>query len=417
MPLSVSSIITAAFATSQIALALPPVSDANSSLDLSSQSPGALSIKQTRSLGSSPDSAATIANVYHKYGVPIPRDLEATMTQRQKRDSTFAFLWTTLDSALIITARIGLSQDTFDFIFDTASTGLWLVSQAGTTHEFQRGYIPGGSHSSVKMEDYSWSTNHLDEIVSPQDVYKDIVFIGPTKNPISSGNQAIQVAGPGSGFESLGDISGVMGMGFASRNRIEPDTEGSFLDNIMKSLDDRVFTVEVKHDGIGEVNFGFIDHERYTGEIGFSDVLSDEGYWNFTVGGLVSDKTPDGEGIEYAIADTGSPFVMLPMPYISAYYKEVAGARYSVTHGGFVYPCATKLPDFTFDVGGIDVDIPGEYLKHSVADTKQSLCLGGLQSSNELGLNVIGSIGFKTSVVIFDPVDSKIGWAKKRMTW
>ncbi|KAL5611492.1 uncharacterized protein BROUX77_001648 [Berkeleyomyces rouxiae] len=135
---------------------------------------------------------------------------------------------------------------------------------------------------------------------------------------------------------------------------------------------------------IGALDFGVIDNKGYTGDIGYADVLNDKGPWNFTIRGLTSDTTPSNDGTDDK-------------------------------HAGYVFPCDGTIPEFTFEIGGVQIAVPGDYMKHSVLEDEPHLCFGGLQPSEGLSFNIVGTIAFKSAFVVFDPVSPKIGWAKKSL--
>ncbi|KAL5594059.1 uncharacterized protein BROUX77_007406 [Berkeleyomyces rouxiae] len=421
---SIFSVVSTALAVSHVALSLllPTLnsagrdssSDPNSLVDVFSETKGVWSIKQARSTESSPDGPLALASLYTKYGIVVPGELDATMTRRWKRDSVSAAIKGSIDNSFAVSTRVGDSNKRFNLIFDTSSAGVWMLAKEAISNDFQEPYTPGGSISSGLMQGYSWQIEHLNGKAASGDVYRDSISFGTRKRSLGCQNQAIQVARSSYGFETAVGMSGVMGMAFSSRNPVRPEPQLNFFDNVVDQLEEKVFTVDMKHFVAGTVEFGSIDSDKYTGDIGYTDVFNEDGYWNFTVGGLTSKAKPSGTGTEYAVADTTSPLVMVPMPYIIEYYGKVPGARWSDRYGGVIFPCDSEMPDFTFDVGGVEIAIPALYMKFSIFDGNGDYCFGGIQSSHELGFSLIGSIAFKSAFVVFDPVKSRIGWARKQ---
>ncbi|KAL5612048.1 uncharacterized protein BROUX77_002204 [Berkeleyomyces rouxiae] len=408
---SFSSLVAATLAVSQACLALPPSSPFSNPISTSrSEHNGAWSIKQVRNTDSRPDGLMALASIYKKYNRPIPENLEAIVTRNRKRDQFFATIsdvWGTVS----IPTRIGLPGQVYNLILDTASSGIWVLSEQAAKPELQAAYNPENSDTADLMKDYSWEIRHLAGEAASGDVYLDFVSITP-HDGIRCRSQAVQVANYASGLWNVEHISGVMGLAFSSRNPIKPEPQPNIFDNMANQLDEKIFTVDLQHI-IGIVDFGYIDKDKYAGEIGYADIFTEDGYWNFTIEGLMSDTTPPASGIEYAIADTATSLLMLPMTYASAYYKRVPNAWYSIVHGGFVFPCSSEMPDFSFKVGGVEIAIPGDILRFSSFNQKATLCFGGLQPSDELGFNIVGTVAFKSAFVVFDPVNFKIGWAKK----
>ncbi|KAL5611536.1 uncharacterized protein BROUX77_001692 [Berkeleyomyces rouxiae] len=424
MPLSVSSVVTATFAFSQVALGLPssssprfvPGSNTGSPIDIPPKAEYSWSVEQVQNTEFGLDGPTALANIYTKFSVPIPDEMELSTTRHKKRGTFYSTLWDTLDNVFLIPVSIGVPRKSFNLIFDTARSGVWVFSKKVADPQLQKAYIPDASTSSKQMKEYSWKMDDQNGQTSSGDVYNDIFSFDTSVRSMPSPHQAIQVVDVAAGFPNLKYVSGVLGMAFTSRNPIQPQPQPSVFDNIKEKLDQQVFTVDMKHFAAGKVEFGRIDDDAYLGRIRYSSVLNKDGLWNFTIGGLVGDTILGTAGIDYAIADTASALLMLPIEDNIEYYHKVDGSRLSEKHGGFVFPCSSKMPNFDFKVGGARLTIPGTYMKLSMFHDEPELCFGGLQPSNKLGFNLIGSIVFKAAFVIFDPVNAKIGWARKKLS-
>ncbi|KAL5606028.1 uncharacterized protein BROUX77_003221 [Berkeleyomyces rouxiae] len=420
MPLSLSSIVATTLTASNIVSGLPPLKGRFPGLDSTSSidSPGLKnfhSIKEIRATHANQDGQAALAKIYEKYRVRVPQDLDSALARRRKRDTFSTPLQYTTQDVAQISAKVGVSQEKVNLILDTSSSGVWLLSEEAVNSEFQKPYVPEKSFSAERMEGYTWEMEHLNGRTAFGDVYQDMVSIDTVGYSLTSYNQAVQLAIAASRFWNLKDVSGVMGMAFSSRNAITPEPQPNFFDNVVEKLDEKVFTVDMKHLATGAVEFGHVDSNKYAGNIGYTEVFNQDGYWNFTLGGLINDATSPFSGVEYAIADTSSSLMLLPMQYNMAYYKQISDSEYSSKHGGFIFPCDTTMPDFAFVVGDVELVIPGSYIEFSVLDDDSDLCFGGLQPSDNLGLNIVGSIAFNSAFVVFRPIDAKIGWATKSL--
>ncbi|KAL5611533.1 uncharacterized protein BROUX77_001689 [Berkeleyomyces rouxiae] len=425
MTLSISLVATAALAISQATLVRAMASPDNinfvlplypgSSVNSGPESGDGWSAKQVRNTENSLDGPIALAKIYQRYELEIPEDLENYLSRRQKRASLRAPLLDTVDSVYLVPVKVGLPKEDFNLIFDTAWSGVWMLSEKTTNSRAQKPYNPDNFISSEVMEGYTWEIQHPVAGTASGVVYEEFVSIGNDGRSLTSRSQAIQIVNSISGIQYSNDVSGVMGMAFSSMNPIKPEPQLNFFDNVMGKLDEKIFTVDMKNFGIGNLRFGHFDSGAYTGDIGYTDVQNGNGYWNFTIGGLLKDGTTVPAGIKYAVADTASSMVLLPAPYVAAYYAQIPGAGYSKQYGGFVYPCASQVPEFTFEIGGVQISIPGSYIRFSLVHEEPRYCFGGLQSSHEHGFSVIGNIAFKSAFVVFDPVNSKIGWAKKEL--
>ncbi|KAL5612028.1 uncharacterized protein BROUX77_002184 [Berkeleyomyces rouxiae] len=410
---SLFSLLATTLAISQVSLALPSFdasSNPHSGFDTLSVSDSPRSDEQADSTEQMEDGREALASVYIKYGKPLPEDLEVAMTRRKKRDEFLATLSTTHNRALI-TAKIGIPEQPLRLVLDTSSSGLWLHSEHTANPDYQTAYNPGVSLTAEEMVKEWWEIEHLDSRVASGKVYYDFVSIDTIGTKIISRSQALQIADAATGFPEMPHGSGILGLAFSSINNIKPKPHPNLFDNIAERLARKVFTVDIKQ-SIGEADFGYIDHTGYFGDLGYSDVFNQNGFWNFTIQGLVSDFEAPTSGVEYAIADTATPMIMLPSTYVSAFYEQVEAARYSKKHGGFIMRCGVDMPDFTFRVGGVLIAIPKHHMQVPLNDNDK-LCFGSLQFSDELGVNIIGISAFKAAFVVFDPINAKIGWARK----
>lgn len=156
-----------------------------------------------------------------------------------------------------------------------------------------------------------------------------------------------------------------------------------------------------------------IDSSKYTGEITYTDVDSSQGFWMFTASGYGVGNTSFKDTQIQGIADTGTTLAMLPDAVVTAYYRQVSGAKNDDAQGGYVFPCTASLPDFVFGVEGAKVTIPGEFVNYAPVD--DSTCFGGIQSDSGIGFSIFGDVALKAAFVVFDQTEStpRLGFASK----
>lgn len=162
--------------------------------------------------------------------------------------------------------------------------------------------------------------------------------------------------------------NGLVGLGFSSLNSIKPERQKTFFENIVDSLDEPVFTALLRSDGVGEYEFGFVDHTKYQGDLINVTVDSSAGFWQFDSKYFIVGDGPL-EQISSAptsIADSGTSLMLLAPEVVAAYYSQVAGAVYAAPSGGYVYPCNSQLPDFSVAVGpSYLATVPGSLINFS----------------------------------------------------
>jgi hypothetical protein len=230
-------------------------------------------------------------------------------------------------------------------------------------------------------------------------------------------------------FAQQQNVDGLLGLGFSSINTVAPKKQKTFFENAKDDHGAGVFTADLQHDAPGTYTFGIINKTAYTGDVVYTDIDPSNGMWTFkSTGFAVGDGELNKTSIT-TIADTGTSLIWLPDDINKAYYSQVEGAKVDKTAGGYVFPCDAKLPDFTFIIGDSNtgVTVPGAYMnfaplegpkpsgKRSDESSQSGTCFGGLQSSSDSGLNIIGGVALKAAFVVFDAEKRRIGFAKKTL--
>ncbi|ROV98549.1 hypothetical protein VSDG_04201 [Cytospora chrysosperma] len=438
-------------ASAELATALPQRMD----LVKARHGGGTLSVPVKRNTATTKKHPAmALARVYAKYGKEMPTRLRVIVdaqlapvaVTRSPSQGTVVNSPVDYDVEYLANIQIGTPAQTLPMNFDTGSSDLWVFSgvTAASDVNGQTLYYPGKSSTAEKMAGYTWQISYGDGSSSSGDVYTDTVTIGN----LTVSSQAVEAATTvSSEFTSDTEMSGLVGLGFSSINTVSPKAQKTFFDNAMASLDQPLFTADLKHNADGSYNFGYIDSTAYTGEMYYADLYnvsaSYSGYWTFqstgyavgdgsttttttsSTGNTGSSSTSSGSGsIEKravtltsttitGIADTGTTLLMLPDEIVSAYYSQVSGAEDSETEGGYVFSCDQTLPDFTFAVGNGQITIPGDYINWAPVDTQNTTCYGGLQSDADIGLSIFGDVALKAALVVFDGGNKRVGWAAK----
>ncbi|KAG5919819.1 hypothetical protein E4U42_006419 [Claviceps africana] len=378
---------------------------------------GGFSVPVVLTTHGKPNGPAALAKIHMKYTKSIPKDVAAALQhQHAQNRGTMgsAKNWPLLyDQLYLAPVQIGTPPQTLNLNFDTGSSDLWVFSN-DTQPDLVKGqtlYYPGRSSTAKPMPGQKWTVLYGDWSMSAGKVYSDTVSIGG----VQAQNQAVESATVVSdAFSKDPNTSGLVGLGFSSINNVEPTKQKTFFDNVLPALDQPVFTVNFFHKSNGTFNFGYIDPKEHTGPVVYSPVNNTQGYWTWTSTGYAFGSGPFREEPIENIADTGNSLLMLPGKIADRYYRKVPGSRYEMLQGGYIFPCAEQLPDFTFGVGDkATITIPGSYMNY--ADADNNMCFGAIQSSAFLGMNVWGDIALKAALVVFDGGNTRIGWAPKRL--
>lgn len=377
------------------------------------------SVTQVKNTKFTKNGPLALAKVYKKYGVALPADLAATVdkikeTNVRRAEGDATTTPTDGDSEWLTPVSIGTPPQTLNLDFDTGSSDLWVFSSLTAASEVngQTKYDPTKSTTSKKLTGATWSISYGDGSSSSGTVYTDKVNVGG----LVVSAQAVEAAKTVSdSFTSESDLDGLLGLAFSSINTVKPTKQKTFFDSSLSQLDSPVFTADLKQDAPGHYNFGYIDSSAYTGAITYTSVDSSQGFWEFTsTGYAVGSATFTKTSID-GIADTGTTLLLLPSAINKAYYAKISGAKLDNSVGGYVFPCSATIPTFTFGVGSARFTIPATFLNYSPIEEGSSTCFGGLQPSEDIGINIFGDIALKAGFVVFDGGNTRLGWATKAL--
>ncbi|KAH6651391.1 aspartic peptidase domain-containing protein [Chaetomium tenue] len=416
-----SILVAVTSAACVFARALPPPSPSTGADRL-----GAFSVKQVHNLNFVRSGPVQLAKIYHKYHAPLPDDLKAAV--RRIRSNTLKRSNGTVetnpeanDVEYLTPVSIGTPEQVLNLDFDTGSSDLWVFSSQTKKSEVdgQTVYNPTKSSTAKELEGYTWQISYGDGSYSGGNVYTDTVTVGGLDVPSQAVEVATQVSDE---FTSDPNNDGLLGLGFSSINTVEPKSQKTFFDNAMPSLDSPLFTADLKASAPGHFTFGYINPDAYIGNITYTPVDSSGGFWAWKSSGYAvgsgSFKTTTFQGI----ADTGTSLLLLPSSVVTAYYRQVRGATYDSTQGGYTLPCSGPVPDFAFGVGdkGTMITVPGDYITYAPTSSSGETCFGGIQPDTGIGISIYGDVALKAAFVVFDGGNMQLGWASKTLppsTW
>ncbi|KAL7756374.1 hypothetical protein ACKLNR_013367 [Fusarium oxysporum f. sp. zingiberi] len=406
-----SSVVTSGLASFTLVAGLPTVTSSNEH-----------SVQQVRNPVYKRNGIAALGKIYRKYHIDLPEYLENSVLARRDGTGTVANKPIENNSEWLTPVQIGNPPRTFQMDLDTGSSDLWVYgSKAATAGGSSNRYNASNSKSCEEMAGAKWTIEYGDGSGASGHVVKDTVSIGG----LSVEAQAVQVADKvHESFAQQQDLDGLLGLGFSSINTVTPKKQKTFFENAKTEHGTGVFTADLQHDAPGTYTFGVINKTAYEGDITYTAVDSSTGMWTFTSTGFAVGKGNITKTPITAIADTGTSLMFLPEQVNKAYYSQIDGARVDATAGGYVLPCDTKMPDFTFYMGETGITVPGSYMNFAplegpVPGEKEGkrevgTCYGGLQSS--VGdINIFGDIALKAAFVVFDAEKTRIGFAKKTL--
>lgn len=130
-----------------------------------------------------------------------------------------------------------------------------------------------------------------------------------------------------------------------------------------------IFAADLKHNKAGSYTFGSIPKGINTSAITYTPISTSIGQWMFTPTGYIvgagKTVTKASASVLAGIADTGTTLMLLDSSIAAVYYKNVTGAAYSNSWGGYVFKCGVSLPAFTLVIGSYKAVVPGPYINYA----------------------------------------------------
>jgi hypothetical protein len=309
-----------------------------------------------------------------------------------------------LNSQYYGSINIGSPKQTFNVIFDTGSSNLWIPSNNCNDCNNKNKYQSSKSSTYSKND----STFNIEYGSGPVSGFfsEDTVYIGD----IAINNQLFaeitDVKGLGKSY-SLGKFDGILGMGFDSISINSVPTPFHNL-LIQSKVKDSVFTFYLGDNNDGELTIGHIDKSKYTGEINYIK-LSQETYWRIKLDNVIVENETFNNIID-AIVDTGTSLITGPSDEIQKIATKL-GARKILSE--YIIKCSNNLPSIDFILNGKTYSLePKDYL----IENNNQCILGfmGLDIPSPNGpLWILGDVFIRKYYTIFDYVGQKVGFAKK----
>jgi len=215
-------------------------------------------------------------------------------------------------------------------------------------------------------------------------------------------------------------FDGILGLGYPSIavNKIKP----VFNTLIDQSKVDPIFSFYFNRDPEGkvggEITFGGINEDHYTGDITWTPVTR-QAYWQFAVDGLKSGSETLGcTGGCQMIADTGTSLITGPTAEIEKIQKFIGAKPF--LHGEYLMDCAKipTLPVLTFVIGGKEFSLKGEDYILKMTQQGVTQCISGfmgLDIDPPAGpLWILGDVFLGKFYSVYDFKNNRVGLATSK---
>jgi len=312
--------------------------------------------------------------------------------------------------------EIGTPPQSFEVIFDTGSSNLW-VPKVGCTHCG----LPFISHKS-KYDDSKSSTYEADgadfeimygsgsvsgffgkdDVTLAEDiVINDVEFAEVT-----------DAGGLGMAY-SIGKFDGILGLGFTS---ISVGGVPTIFEEAIKQnkVDQPIFAFYLGDNQPGELTFGGYDSSKFEGDLEYVK-LESATYWEIALDSIAAGdyKKDSADGKITGIVDSGTSLITGPKAEVTK-LAEAIGATANIV-GEYTVDCAKvpDLPDVVFTIGGTEYSIPGSKTVIQMGNT----CLFAFMALDIPAPGpqwILGDVFMREFYTVFNYHDQTIGFAKAK---
>jgi len=300
--------------------------------------------------------------------------------------------------------QIGTPAQTFNVIFDTGSSNLWVPNKkVGLVGLLKHKYDSTKSSTYVKNGTefkIQYGSGPVSGIWSD-----DKVTIGNL--PIKEQAFAEVENAKGLGFAyGIGKFDGILGLGW---DRISVDGVKTPFHNIVDedSLADKVFAFYLGNTAPGTLVLGGTDQSHYTGDFTYVPLKSED-YWRIALDDLkINGKSYT--TTRTAIVDSGTSLLAGPKADVEK-IATLVGAK-PVIHGEYSIDCNAKAPDLVFTIAGKDYTFQmADYVIKS-----GSICLFAMLGMDIPAPNgplwILGDVFMRKYYTVFDWGNKRLGFA------
>ncbi|PYH95164.1 aspartic protease [Aspergillus ellipticus CBS 707.79] len=339
--------------------------------------------------------------------VPVRRDNDFSIVLADKPSwtNTAALDQDGNDLSYFSVVNIGSDEQALYMMLDTGGADTWVFSTNCTSKSCTEHNQLSQNSTTLDMTSEEWSVGYGTGTVSG--------VLGTDNLTIAGVNVRMTfglASNASDDFESY-PMDGILGMGRTNDSSYNNPT---FMDavatlNLFKS-NIVGFALSRSPEKDGTVTFGSADKNKYTGDITYTDTVSDSGsYWRIPVDDASVDGTSCNFSNKSAIIDTGTSYAMLPSSDAKTLHALIPDSSSSGDY--FIIPCnSTTNVEFTFS--GVNYSVsPKDY----IGSTYGSGCVSNIVSYDLFGNDIwlLGDVFLKNVYAVFDYDEERVGFAER----
>lgn len=290
---------------------------------------------------------------------------------------------------------------------DTGSSNLWVPSTRCWSPAcwFRTKYDRTSSTTYKKNEtnfEIHYGSGSLTGVMS-----NDVLGVGDLH--ITGQDFTESVSEPGLQF-AVAQFDGILGLGFS---RIAVNGANPPFYNMVNQglLDEPLFTAYLGKSGEGgEITFGGINQDHYTGEITWAPVVR-QGYWEVGISNVNFGGKAFATKVKSGAIDTGTSLFAMPVADADALVAQMPGVTKAL--GQSVIDCAQvdTLPELSMTIGGKEFVLRGSDYTLNVSG-QCIVGFTGIDIPAPAGpLWIVGDVFLRKYYTIYDLGKSRVGFA------
>ncbi|KAG0220530.1 aspartic peptidase domain-containing protein [Mortierella sp. GBAus27b] len=311
--------------------------------------------------------------------------------------------------------QIGVPEQSFDVVFDTGSSDLWIPSAkcmengclSHNRYNGDRSSGYAGSEPPVPFQ-IEYGTGDVSGVIS-----EDIITLGsvPSKSPLRFAESL-----KASSLFGRAVFDGVFGLAYKEMS--SSGEQPPFLAMVEQKAFKRGMFGFFMTRGKGELALGGYDQSRIQPDtsILWSNVIR-KGYWEIKMDKVKAGKKGFLEKSVHAIVDSGTTQIIMPVDLARHLHAKILPGARHIHDGIYSLPCnGESLPTFRFQISGqvLEVD-PSLYILQEIAPGR---CMSGFAGEQVDGTAwILGDVFLRSVYSIFDFDNDRVGFGKLAAAW
>ncbi|XP_056242751.1 gastricsin-like [Seriola aureovittata] len=355
----------------------------------------------------------SMREVLREKGIELPyQDPALKYHPNEFAGSAYMYINNYADTTYYGAITIGTPPQSFEVLFDTGSSNLWVNSiycntQACDTHKKfnpqqsstfsgtrQSFFLPYGAGSLYGV--FGYDTVNVGGIV------------------INNQEVGLSTDEPGQTFAVV-KFNGILGLSYPA---ISAGGQTPVMDNMMSQnlLSTNIFAFYLSRGGQqgSELSFGGVDNSLFQGQIHWTPVTS-ETFWQIGIQGFQIDGHETGwcsQGCQ-SVVDTGTSTLTAPGNLLGDLMQEI-GAQQS-QYGMYTVDCSqvNNLPTLTFVISGVSFPLPPSayIIHHGYNDCVVGITPTNLAPREGEPVWIFGDVFLREYYSVYDRTNNRVGFA------